>query len=785
MDHMGGTSRTAIRALLVLCAGASLGMADCGELRSAIPADAPRAAASALYAERVQPVFESRCAVCHGCYDSPCQLDLTSYAGVDRGASKQAVYQSSRLLPAEPTRLFVDAHDAAEWRARGFVPVLGSESPSDALLLRMLALGRAHPPAADAKLPDTLPLDINRELSCPAPEEFDDFAAKHPGWGMPYGMAPLADDELESLASWARAGAPPPLPPAPLAPALRDEVERWERFLNADTLKQHVVSRYLYEHWFLAHLYFAQAPSGPFFRVLRSATPPGQPIAEIATRRPYDDPGAAFWYRLAPIEGALLHKTHITYRLDAARMKRLSELFLGADWEPTRFPSFEHEEASNPFAAFAEIPARARYQFLLDDARYFVMNFIRGPVCHGQVAVNVIEDRFFVMFLDPEHDASVQDPKFLKKATKLLALPAEHGSTMTLGQLWLEDDLLQARYLRLREKTYAKRDPRKLGPSLDWIWDGGGSDPDALLTVFRHFDSAAVLHGFVGAAPKTAWVMDFPIFERIYYDLVAGFDVFGNVTHQVATRLYMDHLRMQAEDTLLWFLPAAAREPLHASWYEGAGRDLSVRLVDRVRNTSRGTQISYRTQDVLPELIRQVLAHARGAAGAPDLLNRCPDIACDRPGATPAQRDAERALRRLTNLSAPFVQTLPELTLVRLAADGAVYSLTRDVFHTNVAFLFDEDSRLRPERDELTLVRGVAGSYPNFVFVVGPGDAAPFVDALLAVRDEAGLDAVVERWGVRRSSPRFWGVMDALHAEQLRDEPTEAARFDLNRYKNL
>ena len=38
----------------------------------------------------------------------------------------------------------------------------------------------------------------------------------------------------------------------------------------------------------------------------------------------------------------------------------------------------------------------------------------------------------------------------------------------------------------------------------------------------------------------------------------AGFDVFGNVAHQVSTRLYMDHLRMQAELLFLSFLPAGS-----------------------------------------------------------------------------------------------------------------------------------------------------------------------------------------------------------------------------------
>ena len=45
---------------------------------------------------------------------------------------------------------------------------------------------------------------------------------------------------------------------------------------------------------------------------------------------------------------------------------------------------------------FADIPVRARYQFLLDDAEYEISTFIKGPVCNGSVAVNSIQEQFFV-----------------------------------------------------------------------------------------------------------------------------------------------------------------------------------------------------------------------------------------------------------------------------------------------------------------------------------------------------------------------------------------------------
>src|SRR5262245_41713141 len=149
------------------------------------------AASRISYREQVQPVLERRCVVCHGCYDAPCQLLLSSPQGLARGASKDVVYDASRLMEAAPTRLFIDADGAAAWRKLGFFPVAGAGS--GALLLSMLQLGRAYPFAPGEKLPRTVGLDINRPLSCARPDEFGAYARQHPQGGMPYGMAPLRD----------------------------------------------------------------------------------------------------------------------------------------------------------------------------------------------------------------------------------------------------------------------------------------------------------------------------------------------------------------------------------------------------------------------------------------------------------------------------------------------------------------------------------------------------------------------------------------------------------------
>jgi len=397
-------------------------------------------------------------------------------------------------------------------------------------------------------------------------------------------------------------------------------------------------------------------------------------------------------------------------------------------------------------------------------------------VCYGQVAVDVIEDRFFVAFLDPDHDVSVVDPAFLPGVVDWLDLPAEHESHWVPGELFYSYSRSQTKYMDARAKAVAASDPKLRGPSLDWIWNGAGKNPNALLTVYRHFDNAAVTPGFTGTWPKTAWVMDYPIFERIYYDLVAGFNVFGNVTHQMATRLYMDHLRMQSEDLFLTFLPPAAREPLRASWYVGATKQVDYFLVDQPRNEKRGTQIRYTTKDPKAELLAKIVARAGAAAGPPDSLNRCAGKGCDSPV-------VERSLRRLVGVRGPWVVTLPSLSLLRVQGVG-VYSVIHDEAHTNVAFMFGEDSRRLPDDDQVTLARGISGSYPNFIFEIVPSEADGFVDALIGIRSDADLDRVVSRYGVRRTSPRFWATVDAIQAEYRERQPTEASLLDLDRYSN-
>ena len=81
--------------------------------------------------------------------------------------------------------------------------------------------------------------------------------------------------------------------------------------------------------------------------------------------------------------------------------------------------------------------------------------------------------------------------------------------------------------------------------------------------------SLAVIGLFIACAAKTLPPVVFNIptrhmLERVYYALVAGFDVYGTAGHQLALRLYMDQLRVEGESYFLDFLPAVQETRNHA-----------------------------------------------------------------------------------------------------------------------------------------------------------------------------------------------------------------------------
>lgn len=742
--------------------------------RAATPAD------EVDYTTDVRPIFETRCVVCHACFDASCRLDLGSPEGIDRGLAEDGVYDGTRLLATEPTRLFEDAKTTAQWRERGFRAVLNerrqtSRANTEASMLhRSIDLGRRHPVAPGGMLADDVETGLNREQECPSGGEYRRFARKHQGWGMPFAMPPLDDREHDVIKRWLAQGAKH-TPPPPLSRALQMQVDTWETFLNDDSLKQQLASRYIYEHLFYAHVYFPGDRTRQYFDLVRSKTPPGQPVDRIATRRPYDDPGVERpYYRLEPVNEAIVAKMHLPYRLNAARMKRWRQLFIAPEYAVEALPAYTPEVASNPFAAFAAIPADSRYRFMLDEAEFIIMGFIKGPVCRGPVALNVIEDRFWVFFVDPDVRMQLHDTAFLKKHADTLRMPAEASSTALPLATWIRQSLDEERFAGVKQKAL-REDFADRPVTLDMLWDGDGDNRNAALTVFRHHESASVVKGMVGEGPETAWVLDYPTFERIHYLLVAGFDVFGNVGHQLATRTYMDFLRMESELTFLHLLPPDDRARERASWYRGTEERAYGDIIARLTVTGVETGLRFETADPKRELYGMIAKHL-----APILEPRW------RIDSKAIPEDIAGPLAELPTIPGTALTHLPQtiFLLVPDAPDDAqVFTITRDNSHTNIASPFLESRRRVPAEDRLTVAAGFIGTYPNVFWVVTRDELPRLVERVRGLRTADDYATLQATHAVRRTDSEFWLVSDRL-AEIFADAwPIEAGLFDLSRYE--
>jgi len=736
------------------------------------------------YTRDIQPIFTEKCVACHACYDSACQLNLGSGEGAARGATKALVYDGDRSQASKPTRLFYDAFGKTAWQREGFTSVLDAQGSQAALMARMLELGhRRTPLKPNGKLPDDIVLGLNRENMCPLPGEFDTYADVHPNEGMPLAVTGLSDQQYQTLQRWLAAGAP--IDQQGLAPSAQEaaQVLQWENLLNTPGARESLVARWLFEHLFIAHIYFEGGEPGHFFQWVRSRTPSGQPIDLINTRRANDDPGTRVYYRLWPIQGVIVHKTHITYPLSAAKMERVKSLFYSGDWQATALPGYGPGRRANPFETFEAIPARARYQFMLDNAEYFVRTFIRGPVCRGQIATDVIRDNFWALFQAPDHDLYITDARYRGKATPLLAMPGQNDDVGSVLSLWLKYRDKRNEYEALRRHSYANLP----APSWSTLWAG---NDNALLSIFRHFDSASVNKGLIGEIPQTLWLFDYPLLERTYYQLVVNFDVFGNVSHQAQTRLYFDLIRNGAELNFLRLMPANSRDDFLDDWYQNSGK-VKLWMDYESIDDDKPTGLILDKNDPKRDFVKQLLNRYGDLNASPDPINRCVGAYCSRPGIAPALRDAEQALSRLTSRPAAglrVIEQLPEATMLRIetrSGQREFYSLLRNRAHSNVAFMLGEASRYQPGLDTVTIYPGVLSSYPNFMFNIPAEQVPEFVAAMENAKDAHRFEKIVDRWGIRRSHPQFWQYFHDLSTYIRETTPVEEGVLDMNRYENL
>ena len=732
-------------------------------------------AQGAEFLQHVKPVLDTRCVVCHGCYDAPCQLKLSSPEGIDRGLSKELVYDGTRLLASTPSRLLFDATRTEQWRDKEFSPVLNEREQTEeanlagSVLFNTLVLKQSSPLPKDEVLDKRFDFSLNRAQTCATMGEFDQFANDQPHAGMPYGLPGVSVKEFQHLQSWMKKGAKMAHIKPPSAAELA-QVKSWEEFLNQDSLKYQLSARYIYEHWFLANIYFIDTDKPSFFKLVRSSTPPGEDIQLISTRRPYDDPKIdRVYYRLMHERSTILSKTHLPLKLNDEKLARLYTQFIAPDYSVEQLPSYKPALASNPFKTFEALPIDAKYQFMLDEAELIIMGFIKGPVCRGQIALNVINDHFWVAFADPKKAATPAVGQMLMQHEDALELPAAQESNALPISNWVKYSVREKRYLKAKVELANKLFENGEHLTTDLLWKGDGHNQNAALTIFRHFDSATVVKGFVGQEPKTMWILDYALFERIHYLLVAGFDVYGNVGHQLITRLYMDFLRLEGEQNFLALLPESKREAIKQSWYRKSPPSLST-FFENNREFSQPSGISYQTnnpQSELYGLIKEALE---------PVLSQRYDY-----------KKVPAPLNAINSMPAKAINLLPQLSFVLVKEQDSHkgYTIIHHNAHYNISSLLNEDGQRDYEEDTVTIVPGFIGDYPSAIWYLNnPQQMTAFAEQLPLMQEEADYRALKSQFAIRRTHPQFWQYSDILHQVARQYRGVEFGVFDYNRLEN-
>jgi len=743
-----------------------------------VPSLAPK---SVDYWSEVKPVIEDRCIVCHGCYDAPCQLKMTSIEGIQRGANEKKVYSSLRLNAASPTRLFTDAQSVQQWRSKDFYPVLNERNNTSqanreaSVLYQLLDLKKQNPlPDTQRLSTDDFSLSIGRKQECPAAENIDKFKRNHPQWGMPYALPGLTDDEHNILSLWVEQGANY-TPRAALPKSVIKKQAEWESWLNRDSLKQRLSSRYIYEHLSYAHLYFSELSEMHFFNLVRSSTPPGEPITIIPTRLPFDDPGVdRVYYRLQEVVSSTVEKAHMPYALNSARMTLWQQWFIDADYQLTELPGYHAESGANPFQTFASLPVNSRYRFMLGEAQFTIMAFMKGPVCRGEVAVDVIDDHFWVFFTDPDQPDAEQSEAYLANLENKLHLPADYGTIYRPLHRWHQFEDQQKEFLQKKAQYLVENVVQQNPVSLDLIWDGDGTNDNASLTVFRHFDNASVEKGLVGNPPKTSWLIDYSLLERIHYLLVAGYDVYSNLGQQLDTRLYMDFLRMEGESNFLLLLPSATRLSERDFWYRGASDNVKSYVQSPVYAKGIEPNITYQTGNQKRELYQMLETRLQRVMPQGQRLSSI------------SNQQTRALLQQLENLSGAALQLLPNVAVVRIAdeTEDLWVSIVHNAAYSSVNAMFGESKNRLPDEDTLSVVPGFVGSYPNAFYVVQKSALSDFISDLSAMQSEEDYAALLDTYGIRRTNQDFWAHSDKVHGAFRKVSGIEFGRFDYGRLEN-
>jgi hypothetical protein len=726
------------------------------------------------YTKEIKPIFVNKCVACHACFDSPAQFNMTTAKAIQRGAIKGDPYELTEAKKPYH-RMENPERSIDELRKAGWWSVL--DGGEDSILGKMVTLAQKNRWKPNERIPDHIDIySLTRQLMAPTVREIDGYAKAYPKQGMPLAVAGLTGEEYTSIMNWLKEGAKfDEVEPQP-TPGDAKMIAQWEKFLNADDKRHKLVARYVYEHLAPFHVFF-EADSPNFFMLIRSSTPPGKEPVVAEARVPSDGVEGPFYYRFNIVDFTLACKRHNVLDATGDKLNRIKEILLGGDWTVDKLPGYTSITKYYPLVTYAAIPAKARYKFLLEDALLYERTITQGAACRSGFAVSTTPEQGWNFFENPETSLYVNDAEYRKAVTPLTGMIPHEGN---VGAAVAAYTAMTKRGVEYRKKTAGKLTDGSLSRIED-IWKGGG-----VYTMLRHDDNAEVVAGLVGRYSQRPFLQNLPLFESRIYSSVVNWDLFTDAADQLKVRAEFGYWRNEAELNYLRFLPPETRRAAFIKMNrDPPGLFLFAAYKEKnelQKIADDATGVEYKTDDPEKELLDQLIAHVADAVPTDD------PIARPKPGAKADQvTQAWQLIHRAADRQDTWFKTmLPQATFLRIDSKGkkpSFYTMALDWYIVNtesIAGSLNHHADLG--KDKVTIVPGVQGYYPNFMFRIDEEDVMEFAKKLTAANDKKDFLAVVDRWGVRRTNPEFWSLFHSATDYVRRTSPKRAAVFDANRY---
>ncbi len=352
------------------------------------------------------------------------------------------------------------------------------------------------------------------------------------------------------------------------------------------------------------------------------------------------------------------------------------------------------------------------------------------------------------------------------------------------------------------------RSQGKTGLTLNDLWAGDKDpvypkgNPNAWLSITRHGKSATVQFGPEGGSPQSIWVMSYSNFERLYYNLVVHFKVWGSLPHKMATWRHMSYVRLEGEDLAISLLPIEHRLQVRDWFSHGlGGKFTAIRYpLQSIEEMWDGWKRLAARPDAEPSL-HGATAEETVHKFVSVLRKRFKDVAtAGEVGVnlvTPAQAEWEwkKGILALQNKSEkqdqePFAQFLPEITYVRVHGsnnESWVYTLLANRGYKSHTIVIAQNPEREPETDTMSLYRGFVGAYPGVFMDVDAENRDRFAQDLLGIRSERDWEKVRAYYGVSRNSAELWKAFDWFQnwkkAAHPGVDPVEQGVSDLSQYQ--